>query len=72
MTDPYFSHDRNGNRLDDLFDHLGVALERESAKKMPRNKKTFSTGMHGDGASHLPYARHRLLHEYLQAHVLVP
>jgi hypothetical protein len=27
MTDAYFSHDRNGNCLDDLFDHLGVTLE---------------------------------------------
>jgi hypothetical protein len=28
MTDPYFSHDRNGNCLDDLFDHLRVTLEK--------------------------------------------
>jgi hypothetical protein len=31
MTDPHFSHDGNGNGLNDLLDHLGVALERGNA-----------------------------------------
>lgn len=38
MTDPHFGHDGNGNRLDDLFDHVWVALEKEkweSKKKVP-------------------------------------
>jgi len=26
MTDPHFSHDGNRNGLDDLLDHVGVAL----------------------------------------------
>jgi hypothetical protein len=33
MADPHFSHDGNRNCLDDLFDHLGVTLERGSAKR---------------------------------------
>ena len=32
MTDPHFSHDGNRNCLYDLFDHLGVTLERGSVK----------------------------------------
>jgi hypothetical protein len=39
MTDPHFSHDRNGNCLNDLFDHLGVALER--AKVVAKNAINF-------------------------------
>ena len=33
MTDPHFSHDGNGDSLDDLLDHPGVALERGDAQK---------------------------------------
>lgn len=66
MTDPHFGHDRNGNGFDDRLDHVWVALEMEEWAYV------LATRMHGDGALHLPYARHRLKHEYLQAHALVP
>ena len=36
MPDPHFGHDGNGNRLNDLFDHVWVALEKE---KWERKKK---------------------------------
>jgi hypothetical protein len=73
MTDPHFGHDGDGNRLDDLLDHVWVALEMEKRekRKVPEGICSSNT-MHGDEASHLPYARHRLRHEYLQAHALVP
>ena len=37
MTDPHFGHHRNGNRLDDLLDHVWVTLEMEKweKKKVP-------------------------------------
>jgi hypothetical protein len=68
MSDPNFGHDGNSNSLDDLLDHLGVTLEREKSRRAHGS----STTMHGDEASHLPYARHRLWHGYLQVHALVP
>jgi hypothetical protein len=47
MTDPHFSHDRNGNCLDDLFDHLGVALEKGKYAKNTHDKIFFfSIRMH--------------------------
>jgi hypothetical protein len=33
VTDPHFCHDGDGNGLDDLLDHMGVALERGNAQQ---------------------------------------
>jgi hypothetical protein len=54
MADPDFGHDGNSYSLDNLLDHVGVALERE------KERICSSATMHGDKTSHLPYAQHRL------------
>lgn len=36
MTDPHFGHDGDGNRLDDLLDHVWVTLEMEKREMSPR------------------------------------
>jgi hypothetical protein len=73
MTDAAFGHNRDSDGVDDLLDHLRVALQdkKEQGKVlevMNRFQQKINAGM----SRLLPYARLHQWHEYRRVHAPGP